>query len=143
MSILVWAILVVIFVIIEIATVQLVSIWLAAGALVTMICCYFFAPGLLGQLAIFLITSTLFLAFTFPILKKMRGKGHVSTNSELDIGKTATVIEDIDQDSGTGRVTLNGVDWSAVSENGAVIRKGCIVVVTRVHGAKLFVELKS
>lgn len=143
MSILVWAILVVIFVIVEIATVQLVSIWLAAGALVTMICCYFFNPGLLGQLAIFLITSALFLAFTFPILKKMRGNSHVSTNAELDIGKTATVIEDIDQDSGTGRVTLNGVDWSAVSENGSFIRKGCIVTVTRIQGAKLFVELKS
>ena len=143
MSILVWAILVVAFVIIEIATVQLVSIWLAAGALVTMICCYFFHPTVLGQLVIFLIISALFLAFTFPMLKKMRGKGHISTNAELDVGKSATVIEDIDQDAGTGRVTINGVDWSAVSASGEAIRKGSVVTVTRVQGAKLFVELKK
>lgn len=143
MDVLVWAILVVVFVIIEIATVQLVSIWLAAGALITMICSYFFDLTVLGQLGIFILSSAVFLALTMPYLKKRQQNGHISTNSELDIGKTAVVIEDIDPDNGTGRVTLSGVDWSAVSENGEAIPKNSTVIVTQVSGAKLTVRQKS
>ena len=141
MDVLFWAALVVIFVIAEIATVQLVSIWLAAGALVTMVCTYFFTIPLVGQLLIFLLSSGLFLAISWPMLKKARNKGFVSTNADLDIGKKAVVIEEISQDAGTGRVTLNGVDWSAISADGSVIPKDSVVTVTEVNGAKLKVQL--
>lgn len=141
MDVLFWAALVVIFVIVEIATVQLVSIWLAAGALVTMVCTYFFPIPLVGQLLIFLLSSGLFLAISWPMLKKARNKGFVSTNADLDIGKKAVVIEEISQDAGTGRVTLNGVDWSAISADGSVIPKDSVVTVTEVNGAKLKVQL--
>ena len=56
MDVLFWAALVVMFVIIEIATVQLVSIWLAAGSLVTMISTYLFDLTMVQQLLIFLIS---------------------------------------------------------------------------------------
>lgn len=143
MDVLIWAILVVAFVIAELATVQLVSLWFAAGALVTMICAFFFDLPLLGQLGIFIVSSLIFLAITLPLIRKRQKKGHVSTNSELDIGRTAVVIEDIDPDKGLGRVTLNGVDWSAVSENGEPVPKDSIVTVTAVNGAKLTVRLKQ
>ena len=144
MDVLFWAIMVVIFVVMEIATVQLVSIWLAAGSMITMICAYFFELSTLQELVIFLITSAVFLAITLPVIRKKRqNRGHVSTNSDLDVGKTAVVIEDIDQDAGTGRVTLNGVDWSAVAADGKPIPKGSIVVVKEVQGAKLVVGEKS
>ena len=76
-------------------------------------------------------------------MKKHRKAKHVSTNAELDVGKNAVVIEEINKDNGTGRVTLNGVDWSAVSSDNSVIPKGSIVTVTQVQGAKLVVELKD
>ena len=144
MDVLFWAIMVVIFVVMEIATVQLVSIWLAAGSLVTMICAYFFELSTFQQLLIFLVSSAVFLAVSLPLLwKKRKNRGYVSTNSELDVGKTAVVIEDIDQDAGTGRVTLSGVDWRAVSADGSAIPKDSIVIVKEVQGAKLVVSLKS
>lgn len=144
MDVLFWAIMVVIFVVMEIATVQLVSIWLAAGSMITMICAYFFELSTLQELVIFLITSAVFLAITLPVIRKKRqNRGYVSTNSDLDVGKTAVVIEDIDQDAGIGRVTLNGVDWSAVAADGKPIPKGNIVVVKEVQGAKLVVGEKS
>jgi len=144
LDVLFWAIMVVIFVVMEIATVQLVSIWLAAGAMITMICAYFFELSTVQELVIFLITSAVFLAITLPVIRKKRqNRGYVSTNSDLDVGKTAVVIEDIDQDAGTGRVTLNGVDWSAVAADGKPIPKGSIVVVKEVQGAKLVVGEKS
>lgn len=140
LEVLFWAIMVVVFIIAEVMTVQLVSVWFAAGALVTLIMSYFFELSLIEQLGIFIIASTVFLMVSLPFLKKRRSKDYTGTNSELDVGKTATVIEDIDSVRGTGRVTLNGVDWSAVSDNtGSIIPAGSIVTVIRVQGAKLIV----
>ena len=46
-------------------------------------------------------------------------------------------------ETGTGRVRINGVDWKAVSENETVIPEGSIVVVREVAGAKLIVSLSK
>ncbi len=141
-EVLFWACAFVLFVIAEIATVQLVSIWLAAGAFVTLLFTYFFESSLLEQLVIFIIASGFFLAVTFPFIKKLRNKGYVSTNSELDVGQKATVIEQIDENKGTGRVTLKGVDWSAVpAVKGEILPVGSIVTVNKVGGATLEVTL--
>ena len=138
MNVIFWAIITVVFVIAEIVTVQLVSIWFAAGSFATMLCTYFLDFGIIGQLSVFIFSSAAFLLMTFPFLRKKRAISHVGTNHELDVGKNALVIEDIHNETGTGRVRLNGVDWSAVSADGeAVIPKDTIVTVIRVDGAKL------
>ncbi len=144
LDVLIWALVFVFFVIAEIATVQLISIWFAVGALVALIFTYFFEMSLIAQLGIFILASGTFLAITFPYLKKRRSIGHIHTNSELDVGKTARVIEEIDADKNIGRVTLNGVDWSAVpAEREDIIPVGSIVTVVKVQGAKLIVSLKE
>ena len=144
MEVLFWALITLAFVIAEIITIQLVSIWFAAGAFITMICTYAFQPGFVTELIIFIVTSAVLLVVTFPLLKNWRHVKHVGTNSELEVGKTASVIEEVDRDKGTGRVRLSGVDWSAVSADGDdIIPVGSIVTVVRVQGAKLFVTAKT
>ncbi|HNZ98737.1 NfeD family protein [Ruminococcus sp.] len=141
MSVLFWAIAVVAFVVAEVVTVQLVSIWFAAGALVTLLLSYFYELSALEQLGIFIISSSVFLLLSIPLIRKRRKKTAVATNAELDVGRHATVIEEINADKGTGRVTLNGVNWSAVPEDeDMVIPNGTIVIVTKVMGAKLRVR---
>jgi membrane protein implicated in regulation of membrane protease activity len=143
-EVLFWALTTLAFIIAEIITIQLVSIWFAAGAFVTMIVAYFYSPGFVGELVIFIVTSALLLLITYPLLKNWRHVKHVGTNSELEIGRNASVIEEVDRNKGTGRVKLNGVDWSAVSADGdTVIPVGTIVTVVRVQGAKLFVTSKT
>ncbi len=144
MEVLFWALTTLAFIIAEIITIQLVSIWFAAGAFVTMLFAYFKSPGFVGELIIFIVTSALLLIITYPLLKNWRHVKHVGTNSELEIGRSASVIEEIDHTKGTGRVRLNGVDWSAVSADGDdIIPAGAIVTVVRVQGAKLFVTSKT
>ena len=63
------------------------------------------------------------------------------TNTELDIGKTATVIEEINNVSCTGRARLNGVDWNAVSSDDTVIKAGSVVKINDIKGTKLYVSL--
>ncbi len=139
MEILFWAVAVVIFIAVETATVQLVSVWLAVGAFIAMLSAFFFGElGFAGQLAIFIVTSAVLVGITFPYVRKRRKKEHIPTNSELDKGKKAVVIEEINSANGTGRVTLNGVDWKAVSDS--IISADSIVTVVSVEGAKLIVK---
>ena len=76
MSVLFWAIAVVAFVIAEIVTVQLVSIWFAAGAFVTLLLSYFYELSALQQLGIFIIASSVFLLLSIPLIKKRRKKAY-------------------------------------------------------------------
>ena len=140
MEILFWALAVVAFVIAEVLTIQLVSIWFAAGALVTLFMTYFFELSWIEQLGVFIAASTVFLIMSLPLIKKRKKSRAVATNADLDVGRHATVIEEINCDKGTGRVTLSGVNWSAVPENeNEVISEGTVVIVKKVMGAKLLV----
>lgn len=134
-----WAIAFVFFIVCEVATASaLVSIWLGFGALVAM----FFAIGgcpFWVQMVAFVVASALLLVFTRPLVKKLQ-KTPEKTNYELDVGKTAVVTEDIDNDFSVGRVKLNGVNWDARSEDGEKISAGSVVTVKEVDGAKLIVS---
>ena len=79
--------------------------------------------------------------FTRPLLKKFAVKKIQPTNIELDVGKTAVVIEEINNKIDTGRAKLNGVDWKAVSADDSIIPEGSIVRIDNIRGTKLYVTL--
>lgn len=134
-----WVVVLALAVLLEIATFALISIWFAAGSVVALIAAALNAPVWL-QFVLFIVVSAIMLIFTRPLLKKLFPDKFVPTNSELYIGKSAVVIEDIDTERGMGRVKLNGVDWIAVNDDGKVIPKDALVTVTEVRGAKLAVK---
>lgn len=137
MDIIIWAAAVIIFIVLEIVTFQLVSIWLAGGAFITMLAVCFSDISVTAQLALFAVSSGVLLAVTFPLVKKFRNREHIPTNSELNAGRKAIVTEEINTRSGTGRVSLDGVYWKAVSEE--IIPVDTTVTVKAVEGAKLIV----
>ena len=134
-----WGVIFVLTVLAEIASMQLVSIWFAVGALGA-----FFAAmanlGFTGQLAIFVLISLLLLVCTRPLLRKLKVKNVVPMNADKEIGATAVIIEEVCSAAGTGRVRLNGIDWMAISEDGSVLPKDTVVTVQQVQGAKLVVR---
>ncbi len=121
-----------------ITSMALISIWFAMGSLAALILSVFEVP-LWIQLLIFILVSAILLICTRPIAKKIN-KNNIDTNLEIIIGKTAKVIEDIDNSKATGRVRLKGVDWSAVSDTGEFIDKDSHVTVTKIEGSKLYVK---
>lgn len=137
--IIVWIIVFVVALIIEAASFALVSIWFAAGAVGALIAAGLGA-NLIIQLVVFAVIAGLLLFFTRPILKKLFPSKFIPTNSELEIGKTAVVIETIDSLSGKGRVRLGGVNWAAVSTDGNVISEGESVIVKEIRSSKVAVE---
>lgn len=135
----VWLLVAVIFGVVEAATVQLMSIWFALGAVAAMV------SALLGasvwvQFGIFLAVSILVLAFTRPLVKKVLKVGRVHTNADSLVGRIAAVTVEISGPGEVGRVLVDGQDWAAVSEEGIPIAPGERVLVKGIEGVKLVVE---
>ena len=137
-----WAVAIVVFVVIELATVGLASIWFALGALCALISTLLGAPVWL-QVVWFIIISVAALILTRPLVKKyINAKTH-ATNADRVIGSRAVVKERIDALAGTGAVLADGKMWSARSADGSSIEAGSIVTVLEIQGVKLIVAEKE
>ncbi|MCQ2416296.1 MAG: NfeD family protein [Oscillospiraceae bacterium] len=133
-----WGAVFVLGLIAEIMTLQLVTIWFAVGAVGAFIAALM-NLSFQWQLAIFVVVSVFLLLITRPLLAAIRVKHVTPTNADGTVGKTAVILEEVNESLGTGRARLNGVDWMAVSETGAILPPDAIVKVVRVEGAKLIV----
>lgn len=137
-SMILWGVVFAAAVIAELATLQLVTIWFAAGALAAFISAAVgFEP--LPQAVVFTAVSVLLLCVTRPLLKKMRLKNIVPTNYEEEVGKTAIVTEEINDAKNTGRVRIGGVNWRARTDDGSILPEGTSVRVERISGTTAFV----
>lgn len=135
-----WAILAAVFMVIEIATISLVSIWFFLGALVALVLS-FYHFALWTQVTAFFVVSILFFAILYPIVKR---KIHINhTNIDTMIGSTGIVSEEIDNLRSKGRVFVNGKSWAASSVNGEAILVGEKVEVLAIQGVHLVVEKKE
>lgn len=134
-----WLIIAVVLGVIEGATVDLVAIWFALGAFVTII------PAAMGlpfwmQLIVFLAVSLVTLAFTRPIAVNVLKVKKISTNVDRVIGMIGVVTQPIDNIAGEGRVLVNGLEWSARSDDGVPIDVKESVLIKSIEGAKVIVE---
>ncbi len=138
----IWGATFALMVIAELCTLQLVSIWFAAGAAAAFGAAYF-GFELWVQLVAFVAVSLVLLIATRPLLKKVKVQDTQPTNAEIDIGKTAVVIEDIYNAYDKGRARLHGVDWKARSSDGTRIPKDTIVTIDDMKGSKLYVSVAN
>lgn len=135
-----WLILFVVLLIIEIFTMGLTTVWFAGGALVAFVLA-FVGLGLPVQIIVFLLVSILLLVLTRPIAIKFFNQERQKTNADSLIGQRAVVLETIDTLHGTGRVEVNGMEWSAKVEDAtAVIEAGTVVSIEGIQGVKLIVK---
>ncbi len=139
MSVVFWAVAVVAFVILELATVGLASIWFALGALCALIATLLGAQLWL-QIVWFAVVSVGTLLLTRPLAKKYINSRTMATNADRVIGKRAVVKERIDELAGTGAVLADGKMWSARTLDGATAEPGDIVTVREIRGVKLIVS---
>ena len=134
-----WLVLAIALGILEVATFSLVSIWFALGAVVAII------PAALGaslgvQCLVFVSVAVLTLIFTRPFLQKVMKVRRVKTNADSIIGMIGVVVEPIDNAASKGRVHINGLNWSARSEDGEQIDVGEQVLIKAIQGVKVIVE---
>ena len=133
-----WLAVMVAAIIVEVIVPGLVSIWFVPSALVAMILAFFNVPVII-QVAVFLVASALCIFLS----RKYIGTGKKETRTNIDsvIGEHCIVTEKIDNIHATGKVKLNGMDWSARSVDSEIVYEiDDIVYVDRVEGVKLIVK---
>ena len=138
----IWIVLLVLFLILETATVQLVSAWFALGALCALLA-NLCGVGVIWQIVLFLIVSAICLIATRPLVKKMTATKIQKTNADRCIGAEAVVLEEINNLKSTGLVKAMGNTWTARAEDGSVIPKDAVVIVRKMDGVKLIVSQQS
>lgn len=133
-----WLILLAVLIVIEIATLGLTTIWFAGGALLG------FFLSMLGvstliQIVVFFVISFLLLFSVRPFASRFINKNRIKTNYESLIGKEAKVTSTIDNFNEAGTVMVNGLEWTARSDQDQIILEGTKVKIVNVQGVKLIV----
>lgn len=134
----IWTIILVISVIVEAITVDLVSIWFSIGAIGALIC---EALGLnqMTQIVVFTIISILCILVSRPLSKKYLRKNTIKTNLDRVIGQHCLVTETITADT-KGEVKVMGNLWSASSLDNTTIEAGQYAEVVSIEGAHVVVK---
>ncbi len=138
-----WFIAAIVFLIVEIMTLGLTTIWFMGGALAALILA---ALGchIAIQIAAFLIVTIVLLVFTRPIAVKHFNAKVEQTNVNAMIGRKVRVTKTIDNTAGEGKVIVGDVEWTARSEaDDVIIPEGSVVSVIRVEGVKVIVKSKK
>lgn len=139
-EVLIWLGLLILFLVIEIATVGLTTIWMAGGALAAL---FLELAGLnIGwQIGAFLVISFVLLVFTRPFAMKYINSHHEKTNYEGIIGKVVRITEKVDNLQETGTAVVNGLVWMTRTEkDGETLNPGDLAKVVRISGVKLIVR---
>ena len=132
----VWLAIVIISLVLEFLTSEVVSIWFAVGSFVSLILAICNVNEAV-QVIIFVAVSLLFLVCARPFIKRWTKRNEIKTNVDSLVGRIAVVSEDI-IDGNRGVVKLDTQEWSAISSDNLV--KGTKVVVLSIEGNKLIVK---
>lgn len=133
----IWIAVGVFFLIVELCTTALVSIWFVPAAIITCLLS-FVIKSAIWQVAIFVLLSAIFMVVFRKIYKKYIKKpvDDVDQNEKL-LGKIVTVIDETDTIS--GRVKLGDIYWKAITENGEMLSQNEKAVIKSVQGTTLVV----
>ena len=106
----IWLGLLVLFIVFELITTSLTTIWFAGGALVAFVMALVELP-VWAQIVAFFVVSIVLLIFTRPFLTKFLKVGGEKTNVDSLIGQTARVIVDINNNDSIGYALVGGQEW--------------------------------
>ena len=135
----IWLGLTVVFLIAEAATVTVISLWFAAGALAAMTIALV-GGAIWAQALTFLVVSAAALTALRPLVRKYLTPKLTATNIDSVIGAVGIVTAAIDNIGASGQVKLNGMEWTARSTSGESIKAGTKVRVDKIEGVKVFVS---
>ena len=140
----VWVAVLVVSLIVEVQTAELVAVWFIPGALTSLLL------SLVGvdewiQWLVFLVVSAVLLVLAFTVFRKRFLKNHGKEKTDIDllVGQTAKVIERIDNADMTGAVKVGGKEWSArMADDCETAEVGEFVEIESVSGVKLICRWK-
>ena len=137
MDVRIWIIILVLAIIFELITYGLVSIWFIQSIILTIILKSFGLNNLYIELLIVLITSSILLIFTRPIVVKLLRPKNIKTNFDRILDMEGKIIKEVKLND-FGIVKVDGKEWRCYSKK--EIDKGKIVKIKKIDSNKLEVE---
>ena len=134
-----WLIVVILLAMVEIMTINLVTIWFVASGVISLIVS-FFTQDLLIQFTIFVLGGLILLIITKPLLDKLKQTKDEKLNLERIIGMTGVVTQEIKKNT-IGEIKADGKRWSAISERKIPVDSE--VIIEAIDGVKLLVSQKE
>ena len=136
----IWLSIIVITVILEIITTDLVSIWFTFGAVIPLFLSAFNVLNPLWQTVIFIIISAVLISTLRKVTIKFFFKNNNSkTNLDALIGEKYRLIEGTNFEK-LGKLEIKDITWSVMGENQQTIKKGQVVEIVKIEGNKLIVK---
>ena len=133
----IWIAIIVVAVVVEALTDQLISIWFVPAAIIATIMDYADAK-LIWQILVFLLVSAAGIIVGKTFLCKIKPSKAAKTNIEAVIGEKCVVVERIDNFAGCGLCKVRGQLWSARSiTDDECFDEGDILTVVAIEGVKL------
>lgn len=133
-----WMAVFIISLVIELATVNLVSIWFTVGSLFALMANQL-KLDIAYQIVIFIILSIICILLIRPLAANYLRGNIVKTNADRAVGEHVTLLKAISENT-WGEVKVNGVLWHARSYDNKPIEQGARVEVLAIEGAKLVVK---
>lgn len=134
----IWLGIIVFSIIIEVITIDLVSIWFAAGGLAALVASLFHLSPVI-QITLFVIVSAIFIIGTRPIAKKYLRTEIINTNSDRVIGKHGLVTKRIDADT-KGEVKVLSTMWTATGVDNSTLEEGDYCEILAIEGVHVIVK---
>ena len=134
----IWIAALIVFVIAEAVTYQLITIWFAIGSLGALIAEITGAQAS-KQVTIFLALSIVALLLLRPVSKKYLKSKTEKTNVDRLVGMDVLITEDVNNMIGAGKGRVRGMEWTVRSADDREIPAGETAVVKKIEGVKLVV----
>lgn len=133
-----WITLIILGIIVELITVDLIAIFFSVGSIIALVMNNYNLPFYM-QCIVLTIVVVIGVTLTRPVARKLQGKKIDRTNSDRIIGQQGIVIKEINGID-FGQVKVNQEIWSAISVNNTPIKEGSNVEVVDITGVKVKVK---
>lgn len=136
----VWLAVVILSVVVEAVTNELLTIWFAIAGLICVILSAFQIEWYITLPVFIAVSTALILGLRKISIKLLNKKCDDKTNADAVFGKKFVLLSKISLNQ-PGTIKVNDVVWNVLTENnGEVVEEGSLVKVLRLSGNKYIVE---
>jgi len=133
----IWFAIILFAAIVEIATMDLTSVWFSISAVISFILAIL-NQSIVVQIVTFIVISTLLLLLVRPLAKRYFRTNIVSTNADRLVGKIGTCTKTIVPGE-RGEVYIEGNYWTAITSGEETIEVDEKIEILAIEGVKLIV----
>lgn len=138
----IWVAVVATSLIVEFTTMEMVSLWTAIGGICALILAACEVEFEIQLIVFFSVSIILLLSLRKIAIKYLLRNSNQKVGTERVIGTKTKLLSEITNDE-PGTIKVNGVVWSATTDNGEPLAKNTVVEIVELRGNKFIVKKEN